>query len=411
MNALILGGGPAGCAAAYELRAAGVVEITIAEREALGGCARTQRYEGIPYEFGPQVMYTDEEPLREVFERFLRQTPPPTDDGEYHPKVSIDGTLDDPHDFPITVANVLKLPDPARAIYELYQVNLEKPDYTSFESYIISRIGRTLYETYVRNYNLKQWKIPPSEMDAEWARFRTLTLRERPDMFRGRWQGHPGDYNPLWEGLAAGARVVRGEAAVSADFQRVSVDGDPVEADLIVSTLPLSADLEFINTCILYVVVRSEAEVMPSYATSFPNHYGFVRVMDYRQQYRVDSELALLDFEFPWVGVCEEQKYREEAEWFCRNVLRREILESWVWNKERVYPVATRKNLARVEAQLERAAASRVIPIGRAGVHAYCSKDTCLRMAKIVASNLDAVRSGDPARKLAVLRTLREKLN
>jgi hypothetical protein len=49
--------------------------------------------------------------------------------------------------------------------------------------------------------------------------------------------------------------------------------------------------------------------------------------------------------------------------------------------------------------------------MGRSGVHAYCSKDTCIRMAKIVAGNLEAVTSGDPGRKLPVLRALREKLN
>ncbi len=411
MKVIILGGGPAGCAAAQQLLRRGVDDVTVVEQGELGGCARTERYAGIPYEFGPQIMYTDEPRLQRVFEEYLRQTPPPTPDREYHPALSVDGTLDDPHDFPVTVSNILKLPHPERAIYEVYHLNLDQPDLSNFESYVVSRMGWTLYETYVKNYNLKQWKIHPRDMDCEWARFRTLTLREKPDMFRGRWQGHPGDYNPLWEGMTRGARVVRGTAAVSEDFQRVTVDGDPVEADLVLSTLPLSGELDFINTTIIYGAVASSGYVMPSYATSFPNNYSFTRIVEFRQQYHVDAEVSLLDFEFPWRGQPDERAWRAEVEAFCRGVLRRPLLESWVCAKENVYPVSTRRNLELVERQLERAAQSRVVPIGRLGVHAYCSKDTCIRMAMIVAEHLDELTSGDPARKRVLLRLLREKLS
>lgn len=411
MKVAILGGGPAGCAAAHALRAGGLSDITVIEKEALGGCSRTQKYEGIPFEFGPQIMYTDEDRLRAVFERWLTQTPPPTHDREYHPAVSIDGTLDDPHDFPITIKNVMKLPDPGKVIYELYQLNLAQPDFSNFEAYIVSRMGRTLYETYVEKYNLKQWKIHPRDMDAEWARFRTLTLREKPDMFRGRWQGHPGDYNPMWSGMTEGVHVTTGLCDVSEDFQRVTVDGDPIDADLVVSTLPLSKQLGFINTYIVYVVVESDGNVMPSYATSFPNDYSFVRVMDFKQQYQVQSRYALLDFEFPWVGECDEAKFHEEVGWFCRNVLKKEIVEKWVWNKERIYPVSTRETLSQVERQLALAARSKVVPIGRSGVHAYCSKDTCIRMAMTLADGLPELTSGDPDRKRKVLDRMREKLS
>ena len=410
MKVAILGGGIAGCAAAYMLRQKGITDITIYEKENLGGCAFTQFYQQIPYEFGPQIMYTDEDRLRKVFELFLKQTPPPTPDKEYHPALSVDGTIQDPHDFPVTVSNVLKLPNPAKAIYELYKLNLDKPDFSNFENYIISRMGQTLYETYVKNYNLKQWKIHPKEMDAEWAKFRTLTLREKPDMFRGKWQGHPGTYNPLYAGLTQNITVTKGVAALSEDFQTVTVDGEPIGADLILSTLPLSSHLDFINTYIIFVGIQSSEHLMPSYATSFPNNYSFVRVMDYRQQYYVESEHSLLDFEFPWVSAPEEIKYHEEVDWFVKNILRRSANEKWIWSKEKLYPVSTKKNLDLVKHQLDLAAHSKVVPLGRLGVHAYCSKDTCIRMAMIIAEHLEILTSGNAEAKRSILDKLREKL-
>lgn len=412
-RALVLGAGPAGCAAVYFLRKKGVTDITVVERSRIGGCSETRFYEGIPYEFGPQIMYADDPRIRGVFEEFLTMTPPPTPSKRYQPALSVNGGLSKRsiHSFPVTFANVLKLPNAMQVVDELYRVNLDRPDYSNFENYVISRMGKTLYETYVKNYNIKQWMIPPRDMDAEWARFRPMTLRQPGSgMFSGEWQGHPGDYNPMWSGMLDGVKLIAGTAEVSEDFQHVIVNGEPVDADLIVSTLPLSVHLDFINACLVYVSIKSDKVLMPSYATSFPNNYDFVRIMEYRQQYRVESEYTLLDFQFPWKDKYEPDRYIEQVRSFVKSRLKRRIVDTWVDNRHRVYPVSSARNLQLVERQLESASKSRVIPMGRCGVHAYVSKDTCVRMAMIMSENLDVFLSGDPARKKPVLAKMREKL-
>lgn len=412
-SALILGGGPAGCAASYYLKKKGIADITVVERSKVGGCAETRHYHKIAYEFGPQVMTTDEERLKKVFEEFVTQYPPPTPDHRYHPALSVDGGVYDTsiHSFPVTVANVLRLPNPTQAIYELYQINLDKPDYSNFENYVISRMGKILYETYVKNYNIKQWRIHPRDMDAEWAKFRQLTLKlPQQGMFGDKWQGHPGNYNPMWEGMLKESKIIHGEAKVSEDFQHVTVDGKPIDADLIVSTIPLSEKLDFIGACLIYVGIQSEKMLMPSYATSFPNNYAFVRVMEYRQQFYVDSEYTLLDFQFPWREVCEADKYISEVKWFVKNILKKEITDLWVDSRESIYPISTKRNIDLAKHQLDLASRSKVIPLGRCGVHAYVSKDTCIRMALIMAENLEDILSDNPEKKKRVLLSMREKL-
>jgi UDP-galactopyranose mutase len=415
MKTVILGGGPAGCAAAYCLKREGIDDITIIEETPrLGGMSHTRFYDNIPYEYGPQILYTEDPKLQQVFDEFLTLFRPPSEDGRYHPLVSTDGRASGSgvHNFPITFENVLRLPKPHLVIEELYQVNLAEPDFSSFENYAISRMGRTLYELYVKNYNIKQWLVHPRDMDAEWARFRPLTLRNRElGMFKSDFQGHPGDYNPLWSGMTAGVRVVQGRAAVSNDFSRVEVDGDPITADLVVSTLPLSSDLDFVNTCLVYVVLDSDTPVMGSYATSFPNNYGFVRIMEYRQQFGVQSEHTLLDFQFPWKGVCEQEKYEAAALGFIREEFPQlNVREVWCDIRKNVYPVSTGKNLSLVAEQLRRAASSNVVPLGRMGVHAYVSKDTCIRMAMQMAEGLQSLDGSDPAAKSAILARMRERL-
>ncbi len=412
MKVLILGAGPAGCASAYYLKRQGFSDITIVERSAVGGNAHTSFYEGIPYEFGPQIMYTDEDRLREVFEVFLQQHAAPTHDGRYYPALSVDGTLKrgSVHSFPVTISNVLQLPEPEKVIDELYRVNLDKPDYSNFEAYVISRMGETLYNTYVKNYNIKQWKVHPSEMDAEWARFRNLTLRVSGSMFGDKWQGHPGSYNPMWEGMLEGVKVIYGSAEVADDLSSVAVDGERIDADLVISSLPLSNRLDFINTCKVYIGIDDGEFLMPSYTTSFPNSYDFVRILEYKQQFYVDSPYALLDFAFPWIGQPTEQEYIEQAKLFVEEELKREVRDLWVDSRETVYPVSTKENLELVEHRLDMMSKSNIIPVGRCGVHAYVSKDTCIRMALIMVENLEALLGGDPVAKRGILGKMREKL-
>jgi len=413
-KALILGGGPAGTAAAYYLKKQGLSDITIVEKDKLGGLARTRVYENIPYEYGPQILYTEEDKLQNVFEEFLTLYHPPTSNKKFSPALSINGKIDEKslHSFPVTIENVLKMDNPTEVIKELYNVNLEKPDFSNFENYVISRMGRSIYELYIKNYNIKQWKIEPKNMEADWAKFRPLTLKSSSTgMFKSSWQGHPGDYNPLWTGMTKDCKIQKGTAAVSEDFQQVTIDGDRVDADIIVSTLPLSENLDFIHTCLVYVSIKCEGFVMPSYATSFPNTYDFVRIMEYKQQFFVESEYTLLDFQFSWKDVCETDKYIEQVRYFVKNILKKEIADLWVETKKNIYPVSTAASLKKVEHQLSLASKSKVIPMGRLGVHAYVSKDTCILMGIIMSDNFEDVISGDPSKKINVLKKMRNKLS
>ncbi len=413
MKCLILGAGPAGCSVAYFLKKRGVTDITMVEKDdRIGGCSKTYFHDNIPYEFGPQIMYTDEEKIKSVYLEFLIQNPPKTDDGEYHPALSVDGKLDDPHTFPVTVKNVLKLKNPEKAIFELYNVNLQKPDYTNLENYVVSRMGKTLYETYVKNYNIKQWKRNPIDMDTEWVKYRNLSLREIPDLFQGKWQGHPGDYTNLWNGMTKDIKIIKGEATIDDKFNEVKIDGCLTDNyDLIISTLPLSRKIEFINTYAVYVSLKSEEIIMPGYATSFPNNYDFVRILEYRQQFYVENEHTLLSFEFPWVDICEKEKYHSQVKWFCENILKKKIEQEYVISKEKTYPVPTKKNLDLAKKQLQLASKTNIIPIGRNGVHAYISKDTCIRMASILGDNLEILCSDDLIAKRLIFRKMREKLS
>lgn len=411
MKIVILGGGVAGCSAAYYLKEKGADVLLVEKDKELGGCSRTEDYNGIPYEFGPQIMYSGDDYLVGIFKKFLTCYKPKTKDGKYHPALSIDGKLNEEsiYEFPISVESVLKLPEAKEALFQLYEVNLDKPDYSNFENYVISRMGRILYEKFVKNYNIKQWKIHPRDMDAEWARFRNLTLKKNSDMFGDKWQGHPKNYNPMWDGMTEGVNRVVGKAEITDNFE-VLVDGTLIDYDLVISTVPIHPDLEYVNTTILYVGVKSEEYIMPSYATSFPNSYNFVRIMDYKQQCHVESEYSLLSFEFPWINEDDKDNYVDEAIDFVNKILKRDISDLWVETRKKIYPISTKRNLDLMNNRLVELSKTNIVPTGRTGLYAYVSKDTCINMAKIISDNYDTLLSDNVEKKLSIFNRMRGKL-
>ncbi len=213
-------------------------------------------------------------------------------------------------------------------------------------------------------------------MDADWAKERALTLREKNDMFQGRWRGHPGNYTNLWSGLIKGCNVINAEASISEDMQKFYIDGKREKADLVFSTLPLGKGFDFIHTAKVFVGLKHRGKIMPSYANSFPNNYNFTRIMDYKQFF-VDSKYTLLDFAFSWNekhNIADEDMFNEVEE-FIRKNLKLNIKDLWIEKKKFTYPLHNKNSKSLLDKKYRLCSKSNIIPLGRCGIHAYVSTD------------------------------------
>ena len=409
MKVAIIGSGPAGCSAAYFLKQSGINDIVIYDRDPNpGGCARTQFIENIPYEFGPQILFSNRQDLRAIFERFLTNTPPPSLDQKYKYLVSLNDRIDEVFDFPITPTTINKLPNADQILWELYHVNLEKPDCDNFESYAVSRVGPTLYKAFMENYNRKAWQMEPKEMDTDWVQFRPIKLSRKGSRFDDQWQGHPGNYNPMWESMLSNIRYEVANCSIDENFT-CKADGDEIEADLIISTMPMSDKLSFVDTFMAYVLVNGEETRLPAAFVTFPNAHRFVRVFEYKQQFMVESNYSLISFDFPCKESCDVDGFMAEAQSFCEKVLGGEVRDSFYIHKKRVYPSATRSNSALFESCLEEISSKPIVPLGRGGMHAYCSKDTVVRMGMECAQYMDELL--DPKKKISRILEMRKDLH
>lgn len=420
---LVLGGGISGCTVAYLLKKRRY-NVKILEKESIGGLCATKNMGNINYEFGPHICYASENTAAyDIFHELL----PEFKYIKYFPKQSMDGEIHNLATFPITVANVLNLPekDRVKAIEELYHVNLDNPCYDNFEKYIISRVGETMYEYCYKNYNRKQWGLEPKDMDVEWARFRNFYLRSGDyGMFGDAWQGHPGTYNPFFERLTKGIEVIYDT------IERIEYDGDHVsavvgqkktyDADFVISTLPIDVvlnkkdTLDYRGITKLFYLLKGSSGI-PTYLCTFPNNYSWTRITDYGLQALQDNENSLISFAIPHSSkdkILNFEQWIEEADNFVTDKLCRKILERKTTNYDYVYPVSSGPMLKKYNEFIERISkVDNLITFGRLGLYSYISMCTAINQAADIAEHLSEILEMKQDEKCNYYKRLRERLS
>ncbi len=173
-DVLILGGGPAGMAAAMELSRAGRTCTVVEKANQVGGLAKTlvfQEPDGIyRTDIGPHRFYSKNKYLYDFIEDLLgeewitvhRQT-----------RFLVDGKY---YFYPIRLGNVLRhvgLRGSARILSDYLKEHIRAvfhpPRILSFEDYAVSKFGRALAEFNMLNYTEKIWGIPCSGISIDWA--------------------------------------------------------------------------------------------------------------------------------------------------------------------------------------------------------------------------------------------------
>ncbi|HYM11422.1 MAG TPA: NAD(P)/FAD-dependent oxidoreductase [Bryobacterales bacterium] len=173
---VIIGAGPAGLTAAYELAKAGVVSTVLEKDDVVGGIARTATYKGYRFDIGGHRFFTKvtlvEQMWREVLggdlirrSRLSRIY--------YHGKF---------YYYPLRALNALMnlgLLETMRcmASYGWAKLHPRRPE-NDFATWVTNRFGRRLFEIFFKTYTEKVWGIPCTEIQAEWAaqRIKGLSL-------------------------------------------------------------------------------------------------------------------------------------------------------------------------------------------------------------------------------------------
>ena len=202
---IIIGGGPAGLTAGYELlKKSDEYEVIILEAsDVLGGISRTVKHNGNRMDIGGHRFFSKDRNVTDFWAQLMpTQGAPSVDDkilGREKPlvqggpdpetedrvmlirrRISRIYYLNKFFDYPISMKPQtfinMGLPKTVKAGFSYLKSTVSKKEETSLENFYINRFGKVLYSMFFEGYTEKLWGRHPREISADWGAQRVKGL-------------------------------------------------------------------------------------------------------------------------------------------------------------------------------------------------------------------------------------------
>lgn len=171
---VIIGAGPAGLTAAYELSELGASPIVLEQDVVVGGIARTVEYKGYRFDIGGHRFFTKVRIVQELWNTILQ------DDFKVRSRLSriyYNGRFFDYPLRPLNAVSGLGLIETLRIVASYVRARVfPVPVEATFEDWVTNRFGRRLFEIFFKTYTEKVWGMKCSEISADWAAQRIKNL-------------------------------------------------------------------------------------------------------------------------------------------------------------------------------------------------------------------------------------------
>ena len=203
--AVIIGAGPAGLTAAYELltKSEDIKPIVLESENFVGGISRTATYKGNRMDIGGHRFFSKDERVNELWEKMLPiQGAPSLDDKILDREKPLKEGGPDPEttdevmlvrdrvsriiykrkffDYPISLKAQTFLNmgfvSTMKAGFGYIGSCLKKREETNLENFYVNRFGKPLYEMFFEDYTEKLWGVHPRNISADWGAQRVKGL-------------------------------------------------------------------------------------------------------------------------------------------------------------------------------------------------------------------------------------------
>ena len=445
-SVVVIGAGPAGLTAAYDLTAHELPVTVLEATDAVGGISQTVERNGWLFDIGGHRFFTKVPQVEALWHEIL-----PDDEFLLRPRMSriyYGGRL---FDYPLKAGNALRglgLVEAVRCVLSYLWVRVVPPkDQSTFEGWVAARFGWRLYRIFFQTYTEKVWGMPATELRADWAAQRikdlslgTAVLRALvPSLNKGdvtslieEFQYPKRGPGMMWQrcrdAVEAMGGKVRMHTQVTAVHHRsgrayaVSATSEggttTYDCSAVVSSMPLSELLRAMDPPVP-PEVRAAADglrhrdfltvalVVPE-AAGFPDNWIYIHAPDVRvgrvqnfgswSPYMVKDGRTCLGLEY-FVDEHDDLWSSSDAE-LVRLATRElavlglvaegEVEEGYVVRMPKAYPVYDAEyagHVATMRTWLQENAAN-VHPVGRNGMHRYNNQDHSMLTALIAAAEI-----------------------
>jgi protoporphyrinogen oxidase len=446
-NVVIIGGGPAGLTAAYQLAKAGKTATVLEADAVVGGISRTAQRDGWRFDIGGHRFFTKVQPVEDLWHEIL-----PDEDFLMRPRMSRIYYKGKFYDYPLRGMNALRnlgAIEAMRCVLSYGWARIRPPkDQNNYEGWLVARFGWRLYRHFFKTYTEKVWGVPVSEMPADWAaqRVKNLSLfkaivnallpkRNQKDVTSLIEEFQYPKYGPgmMWERCrdkveAAGTKVIMNTRVTHirhGDGKAVAVvavteDGSETEYDCsaVISSMPITALLQAMEPPVPEDVANAAAAlhyrdfltvalVVPE-AAGFPDNWIYVHSPDVKlgriqnfgswSPYLVKEGRTCLGLEYfvfegddTWTTPDEALVEQGKRELAALGLVDPSKVEAgYVVRMPKAYPyydAEYKVNVDILRGWLDVNAAN-VHPVGRNGMHKYNNQDHSMYTAMLSVENM-----------------------
>ena len=175
-SVVIIGAGPAGLSAAYEVIKQGGQPIVLEKADKVGGIARTESYKGHSFDIGGHRFFTKNESIQRLWHEMLG------DDFLEVPRLSRIYYQGHFFNYPLRPLNALSSLGVLESLLIIFSYVKTQiwpyPEEETFEQWVSNHFGKRLYQTFFKTYTEKVWGMPCHQIRADWAaqRIKGLSL-------------------------------------------------------------------------------------------------------------------------------------------------------------------------------------------------------------------------------------------
>ena len=201
---LIVGAGIFGSTFAREMTDAGHKCLVIDRRNHIGGNVYSEKRNGVDvHVYGAHIFHTNNDRIWNYVNRFAS-----FNNYINKPKIRYNDRI---FSFPINLMTLHQLwgvmtPAEAEAKLEEVRIPCENPD--NLEDWILSQVGREVYETFIKGYTMKQWQRDPKELPASIIKRLPIRMVFEENYFFDKYQGIPKEgYTQMVANMLKGIEV------------------------------------------------------------------------------------------------------------------------------------------------------------------------------------------------------------
>jgi protoporphyrinogen oxidase len=446
-DVVIVGAGPAGLTAAYQLAKAGKPATVLEADTVVGGISRSAERDGWRFDIGGHRFFTKVRAVEALWHEIL-----PDEDFLLRPRMSRIYYNGKYFDYPLKAQNALSNLGPveaARCVGSYIWARVRPPkDQTNLEGWVAARFGFRLYRTFFKTYTEKVWGVPATELPSDWAaqRIKNLSLsnavwnallpkRNQKDITSLIEEFQYPKYGPgmMWERCrekveAAGTKVlmntaatkIRHDAGTAVSVVAESADGTETEypCSAVISSMPITALLRSMEPPVPAEVKQAAddlhyrdfltvALVVPE-SVGFPDNWIYIHSPDVKvgriqnfgswSPYLVKDGKTCLGLEYFVFEGDEYWTMDDEAlvelgtrELGILGLVDPSLVEAgYVVRMPKAYPHYDADYKANVEVLRNWLAqhAANVHPVGRNGMHKYNNQDHSMYTAMLTVENL-----------------------